>query len=253
VTYRHKESERFWDRMAASYGEGAAVGRSLKGIEETASYVAETIKVDKGSRVLDLCCGNGLITNILAMRGASIAAVDLSGEMLKKGKAAAERSGMTNIRYIQGDASRLPFTDDTFDASYCLSSFQLFPSYDEAAQALRELLRVTRPSGKVLIGEIPWKGTFGYRIWDIIRTRGEGKAEGYVPFQDMPLHKRACERIGLTLRRFTGRRVASDEWLWYEGNFFKEHKGSKFSSIQIRPSQRKGLIRYQFDVVISNL
>ena len=247
-----KGVEEFWDRMATAYGDGDAVGRFLKDIDTVSAYISDTLRVDRKSKVLDLCCGNGLITNILARNGISVAGIDISGEMLKKGKSVADVCGIADLKYIQGNAMRLPFADNTFDAAFCLSSFQLFPSYSHSEHVLNELNRVTKPTGRVLIGEVPWKGTLGYMIWKLIRVRGEGEAESYVPFQGLPLYIKMWERLRLVFRRFTGRRVASDEWLWYNETLFQGLKSRKFKKVQFRPSPKKGIVRYQFDVVISN-
>ena len=247
-----KRTEELWDRIALSYGDGAAVGRSLSEIDARVEDLLNTLRVGSGAYTLDLCCGNGLLTNILAGSGSTVMGIDLSYEMLKKGNNAAERFGLKTVRFLQGGAARLPFADDTFDASCCLSSFQLFPSSEYARDVLRELVRVTKPTGRILIGDVPWKGTLGCMIWDLIRARGGGEAESYVPFQDLHLYKKIWERFRLIFRRFTGRRVGSDDWLWYDRDFFLGCKGTKFEHVHVKLSSQKRFIKYQFDTVISN-
>lgn len=161
------KSKEFWKRMALTYNDSRAVQRSQDEIEYLASYVISTLKVENGIKLLDVCCGNGLITSIVAKKGCSITALDLSGEMLKRAK----RQFMPNVRYVRGEASNLPFADQVFDAAYCLGSLHVLPSYAHAEAAIKELQRVTKPDGNILIGGIPWKKTLGYRIWNMIRIK----------------------------------------------------------------------------------
>lgn len=250
---RIEDAREFWDRTATSYGAGAAVGRPTATLDDMVLRISAMLGIGQKSQVLDVCCGNGLITNKVAASCASIVGADISGEMLKKGRAAAKDMKVWNTRYLQGDSASLPFADDTFDVTYCLSSFHIFPSYDYAAKVLAELLRVTKPTGKILIAELPWKGTLGNKIWNLIRSREGTEVEGYVPFQDLPFYKRVYERLRLVLRRFTGRRVASDNWLWFDCKFFQQVIAQgKFSNIQTDRSPKKRIVIYQNDVVISN-
>lgn len=250
---RIEDAREFWDRMATSYGDGEAVGRPTATLDEMVLSISARLEIGQRSQVLDVCCGNGLVTNKVAASCASIIGVDISGEMLKKGREAAKDLRVLNIRYLQGYSASLPFADDTFDASYCLSSFQTFPSYNYAAKVLGELLRVTKPTGTVLIAELPWKRTLGYMIWNFIRSRKGTEVEGYIPFQHLSFYKRLYERLRLVFRRFTGRRVASDNWLWFDCEFFQQGIAQgKFSNIQADRSPKKRIVRYQNDVIISN-
>lgn len=166
-----EEIKEYWDRMALTYNDSRAVQRRREEIEYLAEYVISNLKIKKGMNVLDVCCGNGFITSIVAQRGCSIMALDLSSEMLKRASDAAKGSQINNVQYIQGDASNLPLADHIFDVAYCLGSFHILPSYAHAEAVLKELQRVTKPKGKILIGGIPWKKTLGYRIWNIIRIK----------------------------------------------------------------------------------
>ena len=247
-----KSTEEFWDSMATSYDDAGAVGRFVDGLDAAASSLVENLRVDKSSYLLDLCCGNGLLTNIMAGKCASVVGLDISAEMLKRAEILSQKYEVSNIKYIQGVAAVLPFEDDTFDATFCMSSFQLFSSYSMAELVLKELVRVTKPTGRVVVGEIPWKGTLGYMIWNLIRVRGYVESDGYVPLLDLPLYKKILERFKLVSRRFSGRRVASDDWLWYDDVFFKSLlSDSKFNNVRIKLSPKKIPIKYQFDVVLS--
>jgi demethylmenaquinone methyltransferase/2-methoxy-6-polyprenyl-1,4-benzoquinol methylase len=98
-----------------------------------------------GQRVLDVGAGTGVSTEELGRSGAYAVGADLSTGMLRAGRAA----GRT-VPLIAGDALRLPFPDETFDA--VTISFALRNVVDTGA-ALRELARVTRPNGRLVVCE----------------------------------------------------------------------------------------------------
>jgi len=98
-----------------------------------------------GELVLDLAAGTGVSTQELARSGASAVGVDLSLGMLRAGRAA-----RPEVSLLAGDALALPFRDGVFDAATI--SFGLRNVQDTEA-ALRELARVTRPGGRLVICE----------------------------------------------------------------------------------------------------
>ena len=98
-----------------------------------------------GERVLDLAAGTGTSSQPFAAAGAFVAACDFSLGMLSVGKAARPQ-----LAFVAGDATRLPFADDAFDA--VAISFGLRNVVDVDA-ALLEMLRVTRPGGRMVVCE----------------------------------------------------------------------------------------------------
>lgn len=98
-----------------------------------------------GELVLDVAAGTGVSTADLERDGVRAIAVDLSLGMIEVGRR--ERPGVT---FVAGDALALPFSDETFDATTV--SFGLRNVSDVEA-ALRELLRVTKPGGRLVICE----------------------------------------------------------------------------------------------------
>jgi len=98
-----------------------------------------------GDVVLDLAAGTGTSSQPFADRGATVVPCDFSLGMLRVGKRA--RPGLP---FAAGDGTRLPFADDSFDA--VTISFGLRNIVDPAA-GLSELLRVTRPGGRLVVCE----------------------------------------------------------------------------------------------------
>ncbi|MBT8227188.1 MAG: demethylmenaquinone methyltransferase [Dactylosporangium sp.] len=98
-----------------------------------------------GEVVLDLAAGTGVSTSELDRAGVRAVAVDLSLGMIEVG-----RRERPDVTFVAGDALALPFAEETFDA--VTMSFGLRNVADTDA-ALREMLRVTKPGGRLLICE----------------------------------------------------------------------------------------------------
>jgi demethylmenaquinone methyltransferase/2-methoxy-6-polyprenyl-1,4-benzoquinol methylase len=98
-----------------------------------------------GERVLDLAAGTGTSSEPFRRRGATVVPCDFSVGMLRVGKQA-----LPHLPFVAGDGTRLPFADGSFDA--VTISFGLRNVVDPDA-GLRELLRVTRPGGRLVVCE----------------------------------------------------------------------------------------------------
>lgn len=98
-----------------------------------------------GERVLDLAAGTGTSTAALADRGVDAVACDFSTGMVFEGK-----RRRPDLAFVAGDATALPFADNTFDA--VTISFGL-RNVSPAVQGLREMFRVTRPGGRLVVCE----------------------------------------------------------------------------------------------------
>jgi SAM-dependent methyltransferase len=103
----------------------------------------DVARVTTGSRVLDAGCGSGLAAVLAHLRGAEVSAIDASVDLLE---IARQRLPGADIR--EADLEDLPFADDSFDAVIAVNS--VFYAADPIA-ALRELRRVVRPDGRVVV------------------------------------------------------------------------------------------------------
>jgi demethylmenaquinone methyltransferase/2-methoxy-6-polyprenyl-1,4-benzoquinol methylase len=107
----------------------------------------QCLQLECGQRVLDLAAGTAVSTVELARGGVHAVACDFSLGMLRTGRAHRRRR---RLPYVAGDATRLPFADAAFDA--VVISFGLRNIADVPA-ALREMARVVRPGGRLVICE----------------------------------------------------------------------------------------------------
>jgi demethylmenaquinone methyltransferase / 2-methoxy-6-polyprenyl-1,4-benzoquinol methylase len=108
--------------------------------------VARAVGARNGQLVLDLAAGTGTSSRAFTAAGARCVACDFSLGMLRVG---ARRPG-PRLKFVAGDALALPFADQAFDA--VTISFGL-RNVADTGQALAELLRVTRPGGRLVICE----------------------------------------------------------------------------------------------------
>ncbi len=125
-----------------------------------------------GKRVLDLGCGDGLLTTRFAERGASALGIDIDRAMLRAAAARPAPPGSQPARFVQGRIEQLPFRDGTFDVVVAVTVFCLV---SDQAVAVREAARVLRPDGRLVIGDVgrwnTWaarrrvKAWLGSRLW----------------------------------------------------------------------------------------
>ncbi len=101
--------------------------------------------------VADVGTGTGGMLPYLAEVAREIVAVDLSAEMLRRARATARRLGLDNVRFMKGELGALPLGDASVDAAYAALVLHHAP---RPMAALRELVRITRPGGAVVVVDL---------------------------------------------------------------------------------------------------
>jgi ubiquinone/menaquinone biosynthesis C-methylase UbiE len=123
-------------------------------------------------RVLDIGCGTGEFAARLAGRGWEVLALDLCEPMVRQARvkaASVKTSGAVSVAV--GDSEHLPFASGSLDVVTCANSFHHYP---HQAKVVREMHRVLRPGGRLLLLD-GWPDQFMGRImYDVIITRVEG-------------------------------------------------------------------------------
>ena len=124
----------------------------------------------RGLRVLDLGCGHGMASVVLARRGADVVACDLSLGYVREAQARADANGVL-VPLLVCDGERLPFADNTFDAVTCSHSFHHYPRQQ---CVVAEMHRVLRPDGRLLIIDGDRDRLWGRLIFDVLVVMVEG-------------------------------------------------------------------------------
>ncbi len=111
--------------------------------------ISGNLELRDDDRLLDLGCGAGMLLSRLTPRVQIAYGTDRSSGMIQRGHKIS--SGMT---LMQAESTHLPFEAATFDKVLAHSVFQYFDSHDYAFNVLAELLRVSKPGSRMLIGDI---------------------------------------------------------------------------------------------------
>ncbi len=104
--------------------------------------VLEALSPVEDKKILEIACGTGRFTAMLASNGADIIGLDISSAMLQQGRQKVRQNGVSkDIEFMRGDAARLPFPDNHFDAVFAMRFFHLA---ETPAAFLAEMSRVSR-------------------------------------------------------------------------------------------------------------
>lgn len=104
------------------------------------------IPKDFDGRMLEVPVGTGVLSMPVyeTLPDADITCLDYSPDMMERAKRQAQKRGLENVRFMQGDVGKLPFPDGSFDLVLSLNGFHAFPDKEAA---YREIFRVLRPNG----------------------------------------------------------------------------------------------------------
>jgi len=134
--------------------------------------ISRNLQLGFHDRLLDLCCGHGRHSLELARRGfLHLEGLDRSHYLIQRAKERAKAEGV-GVRFREGDARKLPYRPDYFDAVLILgNSFGYFETVQDDLRVLREVLRVLKPWGQLLIDIADgnyMKENFQSRSWEWI-------------------------------------------------------------------------------------
>src|SRR4029077_10384343 len=119
-------------------------------MRQSGEELVKRIGVGKGLKVLDLGCGDGTTALPAAQLGADVLGVDIARNLVEAGNRRAKENGLSNIRFQQGDGTNLAgLPDKTFDLVVSIFGVMFAPKPFDAA---REMVRVTRPGGRIVMG-----------------------------------------------------------------------------------------------------
>jgi ubiquinone/menaquinone biosynthesis C-methylase UbiE len=197
------------ERPASPAGAGAApAANPNKALWEKGDFtrIAETMRasgealvgelgITKGLKVLDLGCGDGTTAVPQAKLGAQVLGVDIARNLVAAGNRRAAALGLTNCRFQEGDASDLQeLKDGAFDLVVSIFGAMFAPKPFEVA---REMVRVTRPGGRIVMGNwIPNDPTLVAQILKISSAYSPPPPEGFVSPMTWGIESNVIERFG---------------------------------------------------------
>ena len=177
----------------------------------------ESLGVTEGMDVLDVGSGDGTTAVPAAQRGANVLGVDISAPLVAAGNARADALGLSNLRFVEGDASRLDdLADDSFDLVVSMFGAMFAPRPLDVA---KELVRVTRPGGRVVMGNwIPGDPTLVAQILRISSAYSPPPPEGFVSPMTWGVESEVIER-------FTAAGVPGDAISFERDTYTFDHPG----------------------------
>jgi ubiquinone/menaquinone biosynthesis C-methylase UbiE len=144
--------------------------------------VIQALELPSGSHGLDAGCGIGLQALLLLEAvgvDGHVTGLDIHPELLAHGAAMTAKAGLSDrIMFRQGDVSQLPFDDNSFDwiwSADCIG----YPA-GELAPVLKELIRVVKPGGSVIL--LGWSSQNLLPGHPLLEARLNGTCSGYLPF-----------------------------------------------------------------------
>jgi SAM-dependent methyltransferase len=203
-------------------GDFARIARTMR--QSGADLVAE-LAVAPGMQVLDLGCGDGTTAVPLARRDADVLGVDIARNLVAAGNERAQAAGLANLRFECGDAANLGgLADDAFDLVVSIFGAMFAPRPFDVA---REMVRVTRPGGQIVMGNwIPGDPTLVAQILRISSAYTPPPPEGFV--SPMLWGDEAAVR-----ERFAAAGIAAEDIGFEQATWWFRHPGPAADLMQI--------------------
>jgi SAM-dependent methyltransferase len=155
-----------WVKLSAHYDDFA--GRTTR---QATDVALEAVNAAAGTRLLDVATGPGYVAAEAVRRGADAIGIDFSSDMV-----ADARKRFPELQIRIGDAERLDFRDDTFDAVVCAFGLLHLP---RPGKAIAEAYRVLRPGGRYAF--TVWSNNSKVRLFDIIAQVVQKYADPSIP------------------------------------------------------------------------
>src|SRR5918911_4311923 len=131
------------ERLRTEFNEWARAGRgeSMERVHQpTGAQAIERMRVPADACVLDVGCGNGWATRLLAedARQGRVVGIDISDEMIRGARAAS--ASIENVEFRVASAEHLPFDDDTFTHAFSMESLYYYADMEAALKEIRRVL-----------------------------------------------------------------------------------------------------------------
>jgi ubiquinone/menaquinone biosynthesis C-methylase UbiE len=164
-------------------------------MRQAGEAVVQSLGITPPLRVLDLGCGDGTTAIPLARAGAEVVGIDIARNLVEAGNRRAAKAGLTRLKFQEGDASNLAgVADHSFDMIVSVFGAMFAPKPFDVA---REMVRVTKPSGRIVMGNwIPNDPTFVSQVLKISSAFTPPPPEGFVSPMTWGVESHIVERFG---------------------------------------------------------
>src|SRR6185312_1401039 len=168
--------------------------RIAETMRESGEALVAKLGVTRGMKVLDLGCGDGTTALPEARRGAEVLGVDIARNLVEAANKRARAEGLANCTFQQGDATNLhALKDQSFDLAISIFGAMFAPKPFEVA---KEMTRVTRPGGRVVMGNwIPGDPTLVAQILKISSAYTPPPPEGFISPMTWGVESHVIERF----------------------------------------------------------
>jgi SAM-dependent methyltransferase len=168
--------------------------RIAESMRDSGEALVKELHITNGLEVLDLGCGDGTTALPAARLGANVLGVDIASNLVEAGNARARSLGLTNCRFQEGDASDLrEIEDESFDLSVSIFGAMFAP---KPADVAKEIVRVTRPGGRIVMGNwIPNNPTLVAQILKISSAHSPPPPEGFISPMTWGVEDNVIERF----------------------------------------------------------
>lgn len=169
--------------------------RIAESMRKSGEDLVNQLGLTKNNFVLDLGCGDGTTAIPAAKLGAKVVGVDIARNLIEAGNMRAKKEGLSNIVFEQGDACNLhQLSDQSFDFSLSIFGAMFAPKPGDVA---KELVRVTKPGGKIVMGNwIPGDPTFVAQVLRISSSYTPPPPEGFISPMLWGVESQVIERFG---------------------------------------------------------
>ena len=165
-------------------------------MRQSGEQLINQLGIKKNYFVLDLGCGDGTTAIPAAKLAASVLGVDIARNLVEAGNLRAKAEGLSNISFQHGDACNLhQLQDQSFDLSISIFGAMFAPKPNDVA---RELVRVTKPGGRIVMGNwIPGDPTLVAQILRISSAYTPPPPEEFISPMLWGIEDRVIERFGM--------------------------------------------------------
>ena len=164
-------------------------------MRESGEALVGKFNIVKGFRVLDVGCGDGTTAIPMGRLGAQVLGVDIASNLVKAGNERVKREGLANVKFQEGDATRLSgLQDKTFDLVVSIFGVMFAPRPMDVA---KELVRVAKSGGKIIMGNwIPGDPTLVAQILKVSSAYTPPPPEGFISPMNWGIESHVIERFG---------------------------------------------------------